>query len=184
MRLFVALLPPPEILDELDRAVEPHRGGWPGLRWVRREVWHVTLTFIGEVDERVVERLTPRLERAAGRYSEFELRFAGAGVFPAGARARVLWTGLYGDRRTLTRLASATTAAATRAGAPGQGKRFHPHLSLARSRYPADVRDLVEALSGFEGTAWTADAIHLMRSHLGRQVRYETVRTWPLRDTS
>lgn len=190
MRLFVALVPPPDILDELEEAVLPHRDAVPELRWVRRELLHVTLTFLGEVDDRTLERLLPRLERAVGRHERMSLSLAGAGAFPgSGAHARVLWTGLFGDRRAVARLAASTTAAGRRVGTlPDKYRTFRPHLTLARSRKPVDVRSLVEELSAFAGATWVADSVHLMRSHLpGKdhdQVRYESLKTWSLRQSS
>jgi 2'-5' RNA ligase len=184
MRLFVALLPPPAVLDELEEFLAPHRAAWPGLRWERRELLHVTVAFLGEVDERGVERLLPRLERVAGRCPPLKLSFAGAGAFPSGgAYARVLWTGLYGDRRTLAGLAASVGAAGRQVGAAaGEHKTFRPHLTLARCRRPTDVRPLVEALSAFAGAPWTARDLHLMRSHQSPQVHYETFRSWALCD--
>ncbi|MEV4671794.1 MULTISPECIES: RNA 2',3'-cyclic phosphodiesterase [Actinomadura] len=187
MRLFVALVPPPDVLDELDEAVRPHLDAVPELRWVRRDLLHVTLTFLGEVDDRTLDRLLPRLERAVGRHERMDLSLAGAGAFPgSGAHARVLWTGLYGDRRRLARLAASTTAAGRRVGTlPDKHRGFRPHLTLARSRRPVDVRSLIEELSAFAGTPWTADSIQLVRSRLpGKdcdQVTYESLKTWSLR---
>ncbi|SEG92377.1 2'-5' RNA ligase [Thermomonospora echinospora] len=186
MRLFVALVPPPDVLDELDRLLESYRASWPDLKWISRDMMHITLAFLGETDERTIARLLPRLERAAGRYPKIELSFAGAGAFPSGgAHARVLWTGVYGDRGVLTRLAASVNAAGRRAGAPlGEHKGFRPHLTLARSRRPTDMRPLVEELSAYAGATWTADAVHLVRSHLpGKNYpgfRYEIINTWPL----
>ncbi|MGP4026529.1 RNA 2',3'-cyclic phosphodiesterase [Actinomadura sp. 3N407] len=190
MRLFVALVPPPDILDELEEAIAPHAGAVPELRWVRRELLHVTLTFLGEVDDRTLDRLLPRLERAVGRHERMSLSLAGAGAFPGGGtHARVLWTGLFGDRRRAVRLAASTTAAGRRVGTmPDKHRTFRPHLTLARSRKPVDVRPLLEALSAFASASWTADSVHLMRSHLpGKdysQVRYESLKTWSLRQSS
>jgi len=184
MRLFAALMPSADVLDGLELTLAPHVGAWPDLRWARREQLHVTLAFYGEMDERGLDRLLPRLERAAGRYPPLQLTLAGAGVFPSGgAHARVLWTGVYGDRRTLARLAASAVAAGRRAGS-GQGgfepKAFRSHLTLARCRRPMDVRPLVEKLAAFASTPWVADSVHLIRSHLGPQVHYETLKTWPL----
>ncbi|WP_141578514.1 RNA 2',3'-cyclic phosphodiesterase [Actinomadura sp. WMMA1423] len=190
MRLFVALVPPEDVLDELAEAIRPLLGTLPELRWVRRELMHVTLTFLDEVDDRTLERLLPRLERAARRHERMALSLAGAGAFPGnGAHARVLWTGLYGDRRALARLAASTTAAGRRVGTiPDKHRGFRPHMTLARSRRPVDVRSLVEALSSFAGMPWTADAVHLMRSRLpgkdNTQLVYEPLVTWPLRHSS
>lgn len=179
MRLFVALVPPETVLEEIDAVFGPHRAAWPGLRWTRRDSWHVTLAFYGEVDDAVVPRLLPRLERAAGRHPVRELAFSGAGAFPRPAAARVLWTGLHSDLR---RLADSCVAAGRREGAPAdEHARFHPHLTIARTRVPLDLRPLLAALEGYQGTPWAADQIHLVRSRLGAVPRYETLRTWPLK---
>ncbi|HEY2442562.1 MAG TPA: RNA 2',3'-cyclic phosphodiesterase [Streptosporangiaceae bacterium] len=182
MRLFVAITPSAAALDELDAAVAPHRPAWPELRWTSPEAWHITLAFLGEVDE-VTDQLTTRLERAAGRHHSLELSPAGAGAFPAGARARVLWTGIAGDQEALGGLAASVAAGARRAGAPppDEGRKFRPHITLARCRAPADVRLLVAALTDYAGPSWPADRIHLIRSHLGTSPRYDTVASWPLR---
>ena len=66
MRLFVAIAPPPAVLDELDALLEPLRERREDLRWTSREAWHVTLAFLGQVDERTAAKLPARLERAAG----------------------------------------------------------------------------------------------------------------------
>jgi RNA 2',3'-cyclic 3'-phosphodiesterase len=184
MRLFVAIAPPAAVLDELDALAGPLRTGRQELRWTSREAWHVTLAFLGQVDELAAARLAPRLERAARRHHAFPLAFSGAGAFPAPARANVLWSGLSGDRGALAHLAESVAAGARRAGAPppDQGRRFRPHLTLARCRMPADVTGLVAALAGYRGPPWTADRIHLVRSRLGatEHPRYATLGSWPL----
>ena len=185
MRLFVAIAPPPAVLDELDALVQPLRSGRLELRWTSREAWHVTLAFLGHVDEAAAARLMPRLERAARRHHQVRLAFAGAGAFPAAARANVLWSGLAGDQRALARLAESVAAGASRAGAPppDRGRRFRPHLTLARCRTPADVTDLVATLDGYQGQPWTADRVHLVRSRPGatEHPRYASLASWPLR---
>ena len=172
----------------LDDAVARFRSSWPELRWTGRDAWHVTLAFLGEVDEQVSVRLMPRLERAAARHSTLLVSLGGAGAFPGTARARVLWTGVRDEPRGLAALAASVAAGARRAGAlpAEEGRRFQPHLTLARSRAPVDVRPLVDSLSGYTGTPWTAGEIYLIRSHLpgGRpheRPRYETLASWPLR---
>src|SRR5579875_2788807 len=128
MRLFVAIAPPAEVLDELDAVVLPLRAARGDLRWTGRDAWHVTLAFLGEVDEPAAARLLPRLERAARRHRSLRLAFSGAGAFPRASRATVLWSGLSGDRDELARLAGSVAAGASRAGAgaPDSGRRFRP----------------------------------------------------------
>jgi len=183
VRLFVGLALPPAVLDDLDAACAPFRPLRDDLRWTSREAWHITLAFLGEVTDLSLTRLLPRLERAARRHQPFSLSLSGAGAFPGSARANVLWSGLSGDRRELGDLAASVSAAARRAGAapPDAGRRFQPHLTLARCRAPADVRSIVAALEGYQGPRWTTEEIYLIRSRLTEHPRYEMVGTWKLR---
>ena len=185
MRLFVAIAPPAAVLDELDALVDPLRSSRQDLRWTNREAWHVTLAFLGQVDEPTAATLAQRLESAAQRHHDIRLAFSGAGAFPAAGRANVLWSGLSGDCAALAQLAESVVAGATRAGTPppDQGRRFQPHLTLARCRRPADVTELGAALEDFRGPVWTADRVHLVRSRLRatEQPRYSSLVSWQLR---
>jgi 2'-5' RNA ligase len=183
MRLFVALAPPGFVIGDLDTACAPFRGLRPDLRWTGTDAWHVTLAFLGEVGEDRLPHLAPRLERAARRHPTLSLSFSGAGAFPSAARANVLWSGLAGDRRPLADLAATVNAGARRAGAapPDAGRRFRPHLTLARCRAPADVAEIVASLDGYEGPSWVAREIYLIRSRLTGHPRFETLGTYRLR---
>lgn len=186
MRLFVAVVPPQAVLDELEAAVTPLRPGWRALRWTGIPAWHLTLAFLGEVGDHTAGALGPRLGRAAARHPSLSLSLAGGGAFPGPKRARVLWTGLRGDLRTLEALAGSVAAGARRAGAPppDEGRKFRPHVTLARCREPADVTGLVGELSGYAGAPWTATEVHLISSTpggVGAAPHYETVARFPLR---
>jgi phosphoserine aminotransferase len=183
MRLFVALAPPRCVLEHLDAACAPIRRGRSDLRWTSMEAWHVTLAFLAEVSDLQLTRLTPRLERAARRHTAFSLSFAGAGAFPSAGRANVLWSGLAGDRRALSELAASVAAAARRAGAPPPdgGRKYRPHVTLARCRAPVNVGTAVEALADYQGQPWAAEELLLIRSRLHERPRYETLGTWKLR---
>jgi RNA 2',3'-cyclic 3'-phosphodiesterase len=180
VRLFVAVTPAQDAVDELWSAVSVLRQTRPELRWTRPEQWHLTLAFLGEVDDRARLEVMERLGRAAGRHPPLALALAGAGRFGD----RVLWTRVTGDVAPLCRLAESVRAAVRRARLPVEDRPYRPHLTLARSRDGADLRPAVDALAGFAGCAWTATELHLVRSHLGagpgRSARYEVVATWPL----
>jgi RNA 2',3'-cyclic 3'-phosphodiesterase len=182
MRLFVAIAPSPAALDELEAATTPLRESWPQLRWTDRPAWHVTLAFLGEVDEQAAARLGPQLAEAARLRPALGLSVAGSGAFPGPARARVLWTGIAGDLTGLARLSADVVKGAREAGAPppDDGRGFMPHLTLARCRAPADVSSLAGALAGYAGTSWAAAEIHLIRSLLAARPRYQVIGTWPL----
>ncbi|MFC5220860.1 RNA 2',3'-cyclic phosphodiesterase [Streptomyces coerulescens] len=186
MRLFAAVLPPPDVTSELAAEVAELRGlpGADGLRWTGRPGWHFTLAFYGEVDDDLVPDLSERLTRAARRTAPFPLALRGGGQFGHG---RALWAGAEGDLETLRLLADRSEAAARKAGVPmGEHRRYKPHLTVARSRSAVDVRPYLTALDGFTSRTWTVDELVLMRSSLptsgvpGEQPRYEAVARRPL----
>ena len=186
MRLFVALVPPAQALAELARAVEPLRAAWPSLRWAGRERWHVTLAFLGAVEPGKLDNLTERLSRAAGRHQAVELHVGPGGAFPSPGRARVVYARIDGERQALaalSALAASVAAGARRAGAPppDEGRRYRPHVTLARSKQPTDLGPLVAALGDFSGMAWDATTVELIKSQTGRLTKYEAIGNWPLR---
>jgi RNA 2',3'-cyclic 3'-phosphodiesterase len=187
MRLFVALVPPEPVLDDLAVAVDRAKtlsGPDARLRWTIRAQWHLTLAFLGEVDDVVRPELERRLARAATRHEPLRLAVEGGGAFGSVRKARVLWAGVNGDVERLRQLARAVAAAARRAGIDVAEGRFRPHVTLARLPQPTDVGHQVTWWSGYSGPAWLATRIDLVRSHPavgdGGRPKYETLCAWPL----
>src|SRR3954449_4970844 len=135
MRMFVAVIPPEQALEDLAEFLSPRQEAEPGFRWTVRDQWHLTLAFMAEVADRHLDDLQGRLARAAARRTPFEVALAGGGAFPNPARAKVLFAAVEAARPDgqveLARLATGARAAATKAGADAEGGRFHPHITLA-----------------------------------------------------
>jgi 2'-5' RNA ligase len=185
MRLFVAVTPPPFALDEMDAVVAPLRPSWPQLRWTLRPLWHLTLAFLGEVDETAADDLGQHLGDAAAGVSQFQLALAGGGAFPKepSIANHVFWAGLAeagADR--LEHLAARVKEAAkvAKAPPPEDGRGYKPHLTLARCRAPVCLSPLVAAMEGFQGTPWPVTEILLARSYLRPEARYVRLGQWPL----
>lgn len=186
MRTFVALVPPEEAVADLDRFLEVRRDAGD-FRWTPADQIHLTLAFSADVPDRVLDDLGDRLERAAAKRTPFATRIAGGGAFPNAAKARVLWAGLEltaPARTEVDRLATGARAALSKAGAPVDGQRFRPHLTVARTRRPAELSAWVRLLDAYAGPAWAASEITLVASHLGEgprnRPRHETIGSFPL----
>lgn len=164
MRLFVAVRPPEEMLDTL--AALPRPDGTPA-RWTTRRQWHVTLRFLGNVEDPapIIDALEQGLR-------------GGAPVdVTIGPRAGVLGHQVvYLPVAGLEPLADVVVQATAPFGEPASGRPFRGHLTLARTKGGiVDVSSL--ALSG----SWTVAEIELVRSHLGGgPARYETLAAFPL----
>jgi 2'-5' RNA ligase len=188
MRLFVAIVPPDEVLDALAEHVEPRRiadeQGGSDLRWTDRHQWHITLAFLADVPDWRLDDLTGAVAATAARHHAPLLRITGAGAFPNPHGARVLFADVEQLRGDLGKLASGIRTACNGAGATPDGTRFHPHVTLGRFRGPTEATRWIRAFDAHEGPVWQATEVALVESHLGqgraRRPRYEMVVTAPL----
>lgn len=166
--MFIALPLPEAVREDLSTYLEPRQEAGPDLRWTGPEQWHLTLAFLPEVTDRHLDDLVERLERAASRRKPLDLRLAGAGAFPNPAQAKVLWAGVEHEGEELTRLAGGVRAAGAKSGNEVGGGRFHPHLTIARLRVPADATRWLRVLDPYAGPSWQAQEVALIESYLGQ----------------
>jgi 2'-5' RNA ligase len=124
VRLFVGIELPPELRLRLSLLCV----GLRGARWVDPGNLHLTLRFIGEVDEGVASDIDVALARI--RTPRFAISLAGAGCF-GGDRPRLLWIGV-ADNDALFQLRDRVEAALRRAGMAPDTRRYSPHVTLAR----------------------------------------------------
>ncbi len=180
-RLFVALVPPEPVRIEARRASDHLRRALPSLqaRYSDPAATHLTLTFLGRVEEPEVDTVARVVTGLARTSRRFVARSAGLGAFPSSRRASVLWLGLEDPTGTLAEL-HRSLAAALPAGDPSQHQRFVPHLTVARVKtLRGTPRALVaDALAGFEPAreAWPVSELVLFES----QLRPEGARHTPL----
>ena len=126
-----------EQLKESIQAELKRVGSEARLQWVLPESIHLTLKFLGDVDERRIEPLCRALTETVDRLHPFSLQARGLGVFPNLRMPRVLWVGLsdshpQGGGACLTHLAEEVDRALHRLGFPSESRPFSPHLTLAR----------------------------------------------------
>ena len=192
VRLFVAIHPPPAALTDLATVVDALRVSLahaPGhsTRLTRREGWHVTVAFLGEVAAAKVDRATRALQAVAERTEPMRLRLAGGGTF-GGRRNPILWVGLTGDVAALKLLGTAMRQALRRARLPVDDRPLRPHLTLARpgSRVPPEaIAGDVTTLAGYQGPQWSVTELSLMLSEIhqtpaGPVPRYTALASAPL----
>ena len=126
LRLFVGIAFPPELKLRLSLLC----GGVAGAKWVDAGNLHLTLRFVGEVDEGVAADIDDALARLQAR--RFTLQLAGAGVFGNG-KPRQLWVGVEREP-ALSALQGKIEQALIRIGIPPEPRKFAPHVTLARLR--------------------------------------------------
>ena len=147
MRLFIAFPMPEDARRELRRQQEVLIPRRDRIRWTPVEQMHLTLKFIGEVQDWWVDEIAGCLEELCASHHLFRMRLGEPGWFGAPENPRVLWTGLQGEVRRLVAFSDLLERELDRAGLPRSDKRFKPHLTLGRVKQarPELVRDLLAA---------------------------------------
>ena len=130
MRLFVAIDLDDAIRQKLVRFIDGVSGFAPDVRWMKPEALHLTLKFIGELNDARLPELKQAL--TAVKSEPFEISVAGTGFFPTPKAARVFWIGIKADER-LAKLAAAVDDATGKLGIEREQRAYTPHLTLARS---------------------------------------------------
>lgn len=172
MRLFIAVPPPSDVIDAIDALPRP---SIEGVRWTTRDQWHVTLRFLGEVDEAEadsvasaladVARATPSCTAAMGPVTT--------------AVGTMVWAPVDGLGPMATEVVDATASV----GAPPEHRRFRGHVTLARGRgRDREVRRRLHALAGEPiDVSWDASSFDLVRSELRPEgARYAALASFSL----
>ena len=127
-RLFVAIDMPESVTQPLIE-LNPHQAG---MRWLRAEQIHLTLSFLGSVGPIAEETLREKL--AAVRFTAFFMPVIGVGAFPSKGKPNVLWAGVGTGHPQLYHVYKRVQEAALGAGLEPDLRSFHPHITFARCR--------------------------------------------------
>lgn len=149
------------------------------LKVVKPELLHLTLKFLGDAEESLVDEIAKRIASSAEGVAPFEISLKGMGAFPSLSNIRVVWVGIE-DGASLTTIAKKLDASLEDLGFERDKKGFVPHLTLARARSArniADVQDILKDNPATDFGRYVVDRILLKKSVLGPQgPSYTTVR--------
>jgi len=189
MRLFIALEVPDTWRAAATAQQEALAAALPAatrreLRPVHADLLHVTLRFLGEVDEGGIDPLQAALDGVPPFVVELSLDRAG--TFGSAPRTGVVWLGVGGQLRTLRGIAGDVERAMRLIGVPGDDRPFAAHLTLARLGRHATAEDrsavaqAVKQLDAPSPTPFFTSELVLVRSHLeGPAPRYEVLSHHP-----
>jgi 2'-5' RNA ligase len=182
MRIFTGVFLPPPIAADV-RAAVADAGQAIRTRWIPPANLHLTLTFLGDVQDRALADVERALREAAMTVPAFTVRLGGFGAFPNLRRARVAYVGVQEGGEDLAQLAGAFVGALPPALRPDDRRPFRAHLTMARLRQPPEEQAL-QALAGeLEPLQWRFDVgeARVVESVLSPQgARYETRAVAPL----
>jgi 2'-5' RNA ligase len=185
MRAFIAIALPEQArraLHALQQRLAEHPAD---ITWVDSNHLHVTLKFLGEIDDAQRPGIEALLERCGSEEPQFEARLGGLGGFPSISAPRVIWVGFDEGHEPLVRIAQRLEAGCERLGLRKEERPFSAHLTLGRVRSPKGLGPFVRALQTLDWTnpaPWAVEKITLYQSVLGGGgPRYTVLGEFPLR---
>lgn len=183
MRAFVAVFPPLKIrAAAVGAARETVRLLGAQMRWTKPENVHLTLKFLGEVQEEVLGNLRAALERTCAGHASFDVELTGLGAFPSTRRARILWVGAGAGSDRLRSLATDLDAALVPLGFEREERAFAPHLTLGRIRGRPAGLDLRPDIGGL---GFRVQQVELAESTLTPEgAIYRTIQAFALKERS
>jgi len=164
VRVFTAIFPPEQAVDDLARIVEPVQRANPELRWTPPQLWHLTLAFLGNITEVDSRLLNQHMREFVAQRAALRVRLAGAGAFPEPAAAQTLWVGMDAPGFALADLSRELIGSVLHFGWILDRRSFQPHVTLARSRTEQNVTSAVEELADYRGPYWDVPSIAVVWS--------------------
>lgn len=180
-RLFIGLELPAEVREELAALCES-AGSIPTARWIPERNLHLTLKFLGHVEDELVEAICESVKEAVRDYGTFDMELGRAGAFPSQKRARIVWYGLDEGADRVAELASIIEKVVAPYGYPPEARAYHAHITLARVENPGDARAaIVPVAEALRGTRIDVGSVALFESILKRSgAEYSVVRRFPI----
>lgn len=149
LRLFIAVELSSEVRGKLSAAQEKFKTSGARVKWVRPHQIHVTLKFLGNVDETRVGAIIEAVSAALQPCEPFTVTVAGAGTFPPGRRARVVWAGVNKGDDKLIKLQHTVEDACEKLGFKAEKRVFRPHFTLGRIKSGTGLRRLLQQMERY-----------------------------------
>ena len=169
IRTFIAIEIPKTVIYRIRELQDAIKAYGFKIRWVRAENIHLTLKFLGDIEEIKINEIAEAVSKTAEKHSPISLKAKGIGVFPGIKRPRVLWVGLAGQLEALVKLQTTLDENLIVFDFPKEKRPFKGHLTMGRIKDRIDVKKLGDALMAFrrfESETFTAGQIILYKSEL------------------
>ena len=172
MRSFIAIELPEEIKKHLNRLQQELKSCGADVKWVEPANIHLTLKFLGEIDEQTRDAVAAAMQDVAAKHKGFACSLGAVGAFPRPEAPRVIWIGLDAGDNEVKDIASGLEERLSCAGIPREDRPFSSHITLGRTRSAVNIRLLGEKLHASAASTLTAVAafrvekIYLFKSTL------------------
>lgn len=169
IRSFIAIELPPLIRHEIEAIQSRLKSSGSDVRWARPEGVHLTLKFLGQVEQERVPEVSTVIERCCTAHPPFVLAVGSLGAFPNERNPKVVWVGVTDDAGYLVKLQQRLERELSKIGFKEEKRAFSPHLTLGRVKSPKKKRELAQQLEDLRACAcgtFEAKEICLFKSDL------------------
>lgn len=172
MRTFIAIALDEKSRQFLSGIQQQLKSCGADVKWVEPHNIHVTLKFLGEIDEDVVSRIKPMLNSLASKFGAFRARISSIGAFPRLSSPRVIWAAMEEGAQEIKQIAAALEQETEGLGIPREKRPFSSHITIGRTRSGLNMMRLVQRLKDISGglpgggIEFTANRITLFKSTL------------------
>lgn len=169
LRTFIAVDLPASVRAELEKFEKDLKKAGAQVSWVKPDRIHLTLKFLGNVSEDLIDGIKQALEEVAASTNRLRLQPSSCGAFPTLKRMRVVWVGLQGDDEPLRALVKQVESALEPLGFTPEDRPFKAHLTLGRVKGSRNLRSLQDALLAgrdFQAEAFDVTELVLYKSEL------------------
>lgn len=176
MRAFIAISLPQQIINTLSKLQSELKNTGADVKWVEPENIHLTLKFLGEIDEGVKDCVANAIREVASLNPAFKANISSFGAFPKIDYPRVIWVGLGAGDSESKKIAKEIEEKLTKIGIPAEERDFTSHITLGRVRSPKNRFKLVQELKKLEsessqrlsGLEFEVNAVSLYKSSLSQ----------------
>jgi len=169
MRSFISVELPNELKKRIYASTSILQEIESGIKWVEEQNLHLTLKFLGWVEEKDTEKMINLTEEAARGLGSFKINFADLGTFPEGKSPRVIWIGITEGGERLKEITEKLEEKLSKAGFRSEEREFSAHLTLGRVKDKKGVDLVVEKINQSKDQVFgelVVDHINIMKSTL------------------
>jgi 2'-5' RNA ligase len=169
VRTFIALNLDGSLLESIKKVIEKLASSKAGVKWVAPQNVHLTLKFLGNVEEARLPDIYAACERAASGSEPMELEIRQLGCFPNSKRPRVVWLGIEKDSEALIQLQNKVEHELELVGFPSENRKFTAHLTIGRVKGQQGISklcQLIEEENNIFVGSMRADNFSVMKSRL------------------
>ncbi|MEO0076828.1 MAG: RNA 2',3'-cyclic phosphodiesterase [candidate division WOR-3 bacterium] len=168
IRAFIAVEIPQKVRTEICQLIDRFAQTGQSVKWVKPENLHITLLFLGDIDQNFLQQSIEQLTGIAKSEKGFKMSLKNFGAFPSQRMPRVVWIGVDQGAQALIDLQAKIEAAFTTIGYKPEERKFHPHLTIGRVRERMSNAEQVFN-TRYQSEVFTINSLVLFKSTLTPQ---------------